>query len=108
MTDDELRDELESLKARVSRLERLVEQDDGNPTPDDESARAAVLDHYDRPVVDSLSEDGVYHVRDLVKRYKRQSRITDHGTAKERVQRLVRTDGFTAEAGGDHRFTGWE
>jgi len=108
MTDDDLRDEVEALKARVSRLERLVEQDDGNPTSDAEPARAEVLDHYDRPVVDTLAEGTAYHVRDLTSRYLKHSKIAERDTAKDRVKRLVKTDGFVPVSGGEYRFTGWD
>jgi len=106
--DADLRDEVEALKARVSRLERLLEQDGGNTTSTTTPSRAEVLDHYDRPVVDTLEHRGTYHVRELTNRYLKHSKITDRDTAKERVQRLVKTDGFRPDGGGDHLFTGWD
>jgi len=107
MSDDDLRETVESLKARVSRLEEKVEQDDENPTPTPTNARAARLDHYDKPVVNSLERHETYHVRELTQRYLKHSRISERSTAKERVKQLVKSDGFTPRGAGDHEFTGW-
>jgi hypothetical protein len=108
----DLRDEVEDLRARLDAADSAENPsaagDDPNPAPTPTTTRADRLDHYDEPVVDTLTVGRTYHVRQLTQKYLRHSRISDDGTAKERVKQLVRSDGFTPRGGGDHEFTGWE
>jgi len=107
MTDDDLREELEALKARVRSLERKLGEDDGITTSRTKTTPTSRLDHYDEPVVETLERGEVYHVRDLTQRYLTHSKITDDDTAKERVKQLVRSNGFENRGGGRHEYTGW-
>ena len=109
MTDDyATTEELESLKARVSALEEIVEQDDGNPSGETAAQRAAYLDRYDAAVVECLEEGVPYHVRALKNMYLQETTIRNNDTATERVRSLIKQRCFENVGGAKHEFLGVE
>jgi len=104
---EDLRQEVADLRRRVARLEAALREQDERVSADPNVPRDARLDHYDRPVVESLERHETYHVRTLTQRYLTRSQIAQEATAKERVKQLVATDAFEPRGGGDHEFVGW-
>jgi hypothetical protein len=88
---DELKDELESLRGRVRRLEQQVEEHDETYSGGSQSA----LDSRDRAVLDAVSERGDDPgPRATVGLYTRLTDITNRDTAVTRAKRLRQMDAF--------------
>lgn len=92
---DDVRAELKELKARVRRLETLLDGGDVNPSPNTQDG----LDSRDAAVIGSLDHGERVSKRELLKRYKRVTDIRQDSTARDRTEQLVKRDFFKHDSG---------
>lgn len=106
MTDENLSEDVAELKARVRRLERLVEQDDENHTGQSATAHAANTDRYDRRVLDGIESGEVVTLKKFRTLYNAAG-VKDGEKVKTRIQALTSRDEFEKDKGmGRWRYSG--
>jgi len=105
MTDD-LRETVDALQERVRRLEKIVEQDDTNHSPEAEATQTARYDRYDRRVIDELTNSEVVTLKRLKTLYNAAG-VRDEKKIKQRIESLTSRGVLTPASGvGRWQYTG--
>lgn len=87
--NDDLRTEVDALRARVAELEARLDGADASAATD---TTASGLDHRDETVLEIMRDSGRRSKRRLVDLYISATDIQDRSTAKRRAKTLEQTD----------------
>jgi len=93
MTDDELRERLDELERRVSRLEQ--DQPESDEIPSGEKQRG--VDHRDAEIMNRMQQGKKYTSTQIQNAYKTYTDIQQDKTAKQRAKMLVKRDCFSKD-----------
>jgi len=106
MTDENLRETVDVLRERVSRLEEIVEQDDQNHSGEKKTRERTRYDRYDSRVVEGIEPNSVVTFKRLRTLYNAAG-VRNKNKIKQRVEALTSGEEFVNTDGvGRWRYTG--